>query len=112
MCRTIVITTTEEANAMLAILDTPGPWLFDAGSIYAECQIINGETIESPLAELLSGRQENWEANGLLMTAAPELLEALINLTEWGRTHTSPLDANSPHDLLIAAVNAISKATD
>lgn len=91
---------------------TPGPWLFDAGSIYAECQLINGETTESPLAELLPGRPENWKHNGLLMTAAPELLEALINLTEWGRTYTSPLDANSPHDLLIAAANVISKATE
>lgn len=51
------------------------------------------------------------EANQRLMIAAPDLLKALQNLTEWGRTHTSPLDANSPHDLLIAAVNAIAKAT-
>ena len=44
------------------------------------------------------------------VNAHDELLAALEALTEWGRTHTSPLDTNSPHDLLIAAVNAIAKA--
>lgn len=39
------------------------------------------------------------------------LLTALQALTEWGCTHTSPLDANSPHTLLIAARAAIAKAT-
>jgi hypothetical protein len=39
-----------------------------------------------------------------------ELLEALKALTHWGREHTSPRDANSPHDLLIRAVAAIDKA--
>jgi hypothetical protein len=44
------------------------------------------------------------------MAAAPELRDALAALTEWGRTHTGPLDANSPHELLIAAVKALAKA--
>jgi hypothetical protein len=39
-----------------------------------------------------------------------ELLAALRALTDWGREHTSPRDANSPHDLLIRAVAAIDKA--
>lgn len=46
-----------------------------------------------------------------LLKAAPDLLAALQNLTEWGCTYTSPLKPNSPHDLLIAARDAISKAT-
>ncbi len=36
-----------------------------------------------------------------------QLRSALLALTEWGCTHTSPLDANSPHELLIDARNAI-----
>ncbi len=45
-----------------------------------------------------------------VIAAAPDLLAALSGLAEWGREHTGPLDANSPHDLLIAAVAAIAKA--
>ena len=41
------------------------------------------------------------------LEGADKVLEALKALTEWGRTYTSPLDANSPHDLLVAAVAAI-----
>lgn len=49
-------------------------------------------------------------ADETLRAAAPDLLDALKALTEWGRTHTSPRDANSPHQLLINAVEAIAKA--
>ena len=40
-----------------------------------------------------------------------DLLAKLKALSDWGRTHTSPLDKNSPHELLIDAVNAISAVT-
>ena len=46
-----------------------------------------------------------------LIASAPDLLAALQALTEWGCTHTSPRDANSPHALLIAARAAIARAT-
>lgn len=36
-----------------------------------------------------------------------ESLSALKALTEWCRTHTSPLQPNSPHELLIAACAVI-----
>lgn len=39
-----------------------------------------------------------------------DLLAALRNLTEWGCTHTSFRDPNSPHTLLLAARLAIAKA--
>lgn len=38
------------------------------------------------------------------------LLEALRALTDWGRDNTSPRDANSPHNLLIRAVEVIAEA--
>jgi hypothetical protein len=39
-----------------------------------------------------------------------ELLEALRALTDWAREHTSPRDANSPHDLLVRAIAVIDEA--
>jgi hypothetical protein len=42
--------------------------------------------------------------------AHPELLEALRELLDWGRDHTSPRDENSPHELLVNAHAAIRKA--
>ena len=56
--------------------------------------------------------QDELDANARLIAAAPELLAALEALTEWGCTHTSPRDANSPHDFLVAARAAIAKATN
>lgn len=47
----------------------------------------------------------------LLIAAAPELYETLAALTDWAREHTSPLQPNSPHALLVAAVIALNKAT-
>jgi hypothetical protein len=54
---------------------------------------------------------EAQERDAHLIAAAPELLTALLALTEWGCTHTSPHDANSPHALLVEARQAIAKAT-
>ena len=51
------------------------------------------------------------DANARLIAAAPELLTALEELTDWGREHTSPRDENSPHRLLINARAALTKAT-
>ena len=48
--------------------------------------------------------------NGDLLAAAPELLAALEPLLDWCREHTSPIQPNSPHDLLVAANHAIQKA--
>ena len=45
-----------------------------------------------------------------LILAAPALRDALADLVEWGVNHTSPRDPNSPHDLLVAAVEALKQA--
>lgn len=42
--------------------------------------------------------------------ALPELFSSLKALLDWCREHTSPIQANSPHQLLIAAHYAIAKA--
>ena len=56
---------------------TPGPWIYDAGAFYAKCQLNErGMTRESPIAEMLNGREDDYEANARLIAAAPELLEA------------------------------------
>lgn len=50
---------------------------------------------------------------GILRRAIAEresFYNALFALTEWGRTHTSPTDPNSPHELLIQAVAALEAA--
>ena len=61
--------------------------------------------------EIPSLRQKaNLQRIATCWSAHDALLEALEALTTWGRDHTSPRDANSPHDLLIAAVAAIANA--
>jgi len=39
-----------------------------------------------------------------------QLRDALAGLLDWGREHTSPLDQNSPHELLIKAATVLDKA--
>lgn len=86
---------------------TPGPWSYDHsnGVIETEKRVV-----------VAFGRyqrtDEETKSNGRLIAAAPELLAALRELTDWGREHTGPCDAHSPHDLLVAAVAAIEKAGD
>jgi hypothetical protein len=46
------------------------------------------------------------------MKAVSQLANALAQLTDWGLTHTSPRDENSPHALLSAAVAALAAAED
>lgn len=57
-----------------------------------------------------SDRSEG-RANAILGASAPELLDSLVELLDWCRTHTSPLQPNSPHALLVKATAAIAKAT-
>lgn len=45
------------------------------------------------------------------LCAAEEMLEALKEILEWGRNHTSPIDKNSPHAILVKIHTAVEKAT-
>lgn len=57
---------------------TPGPWLYDTGCFYASCQLdADGMTMEPPLAEMLGGRPDDYDANLRLIAAAPALLQRL-----------------------------------
>jgi len=49
------------------------------------------------------------DANAALFRSAPETFAALRALVDWGRQHTSPIDENSPHDLLVNACAIIEK---
>lgn len=100
---------------------TPGPWKFqgecvplgnrpdsafqvwkgDHGPIIAEVV-----STEDPAIGVTEGI-----ANARLIAAAADLLAALTNLLDWAREHTSPIEPNSPHTLLVAAHAAIAKAT-
>jgi hypothetical protein len=90
----------------MPISHTPGSW----EPIIIKCA---DGTPTYGVKSLKSGACVAWvsmpnDANAI--AAWPELLAALQALTEWGCTHTSPQDANSPHALLIAARAAIAKA--
>ena len=60
---------------------TPGPWRYDSGVFYAECQLDeNGMTYERPIAEILEGRPLNAKANARLIAAAPQMFELLVDI--------------------------------
>lgn len=88
----------DEEQAAVVLNDADD--IIAAEGVYKYVTLAGGDTVRKPDTE-----------NGRLFAAAPDLLEALQALTEWGCTYTSPLKPNSPHDLLIAARDAISKAT-
>ena len=60
---------------------TPGPRKYDCGCFYAQCQLNeNGQTYEPPIAEMLEGRKSDYEANGIIIAAAPALTRRVIEL--------------------------------
>ena len=67
-------------------------------------------TASAGVGESVGIQHANAEFIARACNSHDDLLAALEALTEWGRTYTSPLDSNSPHALLIAAVEAIAKA--
>jgi hypothetical protein len=71
------------AAPLHGIVHTPGPWVYDSGCFYAKCQLDeNGQTYETPIAELLEGRPLDTDGNAKLIAASPCLKEALIKIRE------------------------------
>lgn len=84
---------------------TPGNWYVAERTMWhAEVRFVRTSEDKSGVVGLTSDRDAK------LVAAAPELLSALTNLLNWGREHTSPSHRNSPHELLVAAHEAIEKA--
>lgn len=74
---------------------TPGPWVYDSGSFYAQCQLDSAgltkrlrgsdrDLFEMPIAEIGRGRPENSKANARLIAAAPEMFELLETIDRGG----------------------------
>lgn len=83
---------------------TPGPWEFSAGADYgdegnyADVTALNGDVIIARVNNLIPASA----ANGELLAAAPNLLDALVALVECEQTTPEPWEA---------ARAAIAKAT-
>lgn len=91
---------------------TPGPWsCIDEGRLddcvhSAAAEFVEGDIIcLSPILEGYEVSAENWEANALLIAAAPELLEALEGFVSCWDACSSPLE------FVARARAAIAKAT-
>lgn len=72
------------------IQHTPGPWVSDSGYILDEQGNYLVEEISSDEEDLFIEDYEQRAANMKLMAAAPELLEALILVSQQSRTESLP----------------------
>lgn len=99
---------------------TPGPWLTDRNNTHA-AQIatiyhcINNDWVEVWTPEAFGVGEETREANARLISAAPDLLEALIEFSEAMRqANDTPHLIDNTHALQLAvnsARSAITKVT-
>lgn len=95
---------------------TPGPWVANdcivkAVDCYGPWVADTDLMLRYPPRKPHISHAEQ-RANARLIAAAPDLLAALEELTLWARENTGPKDPNSPHHLLIVAVEAIRKAKE
>lgn len=87
---------------------TPGPWENDGGTIRSSCGVSVASVLN--VAWPLGRKPENPEANARIIAAAPELLEALIELLEDANNYAADGIYHSPLTRSKARV-AIAKAT-
>jgi hypothetical protein len=72
-----------DAASMHPIVHTPGPWVYDSGAFYADCQLgEDGMTYEAPIAELLEGRPSDAKGNAILIAASPMMKELLLDFCD------------------------------
>lgn len=94
---------------------TPGPWVINHSGLQeptGDYDHIHAESNRALQAICKVVRRHDSKANAKLIAAAPDLLEALEALLDWGRDWTSPNDPHSPHELLVNACTAIAKARE
>lgn len=92
-----------EALKRIAQAATPGPWIYDTGYFYAQCQLDgDGKTREMPIIEMGEGRGEDCIANEeFIANAHPAVVLELIALLErhlamkWQPIETAPKDGTS-----------------
>jgi hypothetical protein len=98
----LIVAAAEMFDLLKAVASCPQamPWLarLDAG----ETSVAAGITAVLASVEGVPTRHRN--------RSFADCVPALRALLDWGREHTSPRDANSPHKLLVAAADALAKA--
>ena len=73
----------EPTTSVDRVVHTPGPWIYDSGCFYAECQMSSdGMTCEAPIAEMLEGRPEDSRGNAKLISLAPEMLAGIKEMLD------------------------------
>ncbi len=95
---------------------TPAPWLVDDDDEVFTKHTVGGDEVRLPVCWLRNPRlyvsedsEREQVANGHLIAAAPELLQALTNLAE--SVECEPLNHDNLAQALKAAYRAINKAT-
>jgi hypothetical protein len=91
---------------------TPGPWsaswaqnnvlaLYDKdGKHFANFRNVRGDNravVDSDARHIIN---------------APEMHQVLTELLEWCRSHTSPTDPNSPHEILVRATAVLARCNN
>jgi hypothetical protein len=98
---------------------TPGPWAVETAKRFIgdseETYDSLCVTFSSPLrakliCELGADTLPDNPHNAHLIAAAPDLLDILRDLLDWGRVHISPAHDTAAHLLLVRAFEAVAKA--
>lgn len=96
---------------MSAQKHTPGPWTAEHG-IYGSIVCKDGKSMIAVWPEALGGPEFPHEANARLIAAAPELLEALLQvIAEKAPSYHDCTDDGLPECVWCEALAAIAKAT-